>query len=93
MRAALQEFDLVRLDHFRGFEAYWEVPGTAVNAVGGRWVKGPGAELFTSLSAALGPMPIIAENLGLITKEVEELRKLTGARLTSTYASRTKNAA
>ena len=78
MKAALAEFDLVRLDHFRGFEAYWEVPGNATNAVGGRWVKGPGAELFNALSAELGPMPIIAENLGLITPEVEALRQELG---------------
>ncbi len=78
MRAALEMFDLVRLDHFRGFEGYWEVPGNATNAIGGRWVEGPGADLFTALSAALGPMPIVAENLGLITPEVEVLRMQLG---------------
>lgn len=75
MRAALDMFDVVRLDHFRGFEAYWEVPGTDTTAIGGRWVKGPGAELFDALSTALGPLPIVAENLGLITPEVEALRE------------------
>ena len=75
MRAALEMFDLVRLDHFRGFEAYWEVPGDATTAIGGRWVKGPGIELFDALSAELGPLPIIAENLGLITPEVETMRE------------------
>lgn len=78
MRAALQMFDVVRLDHFRGFEAYWEIPGDAPNAITGRWVKGPGAALFDALTAALGPMPIIAENLGLITPEVEQLREQFG---------------
>lgn len=78
MRAGLQLFDLVRLDHFRGFEAYWEVPGDAPTAVNGRWVKGPGAALFKALTAALGPLPIIAENLGLITPEVESLRERFG---------------
>jgi 4-alpha-glucanotransferase len=78
MRAALKMFDVVRLDHFRGFEAYWEVPGDAPNAIAGRWVQGPGAALFTALTNALGPMPIVAENLGLITPEVEALREQFG---------------
>lgn len=75
MRAAINTFDIVRLDHFRGFEAYWEVPGDAPNAVNGRWVKGPGAALFNAMTSALGPLPIVAENLGLITPEVETLRE------------------
>ncbi len=75
MRAGLALFDLVRLDHFRGFEAYWEIPGDAPTAVNGRWVKGPGASLFEALTRALGPLPIVAENLGLITPEVESLRE------------------
>ena len=74
-RAVLGLVDVVRLDHFRGFEAYWEVPGGDPTAVNGRWVKGPGAELFEALEAALGPVPIVAENLGLITPEVEALRE------------------
>ena len=74
MRAALTLFDVVRLDHFRGFEAFWEVPGDATTAIHGRWTKGPGAELFHAMSAALGPLPIVAENLGVITPEVEALR-------------------
>jgi 4-alpha-glucanotransferase len=78
MRAGLDLFDLVRLDHFRGFEAYWEVPGDAPTAVNGRWVQGPGAALFHALTAALGPLPIVAENLGLITPEVEALREQFG---------------
>ncbi len=78
MRAALARFDLVRIDHFRGFEAYWEVPGDATTAVDGRWVHGPGAALFDAMAAALGPLPIVAENLGLITPAVEALRTRCG---------------
>ena len=78
MRAAFQLFDSVRLDHFRGFEAYWEVPGSAVTAEKGVWVKGPGAELFAAIEQALGQLPIVAENLGLITPEVEALREQFG---------------
>jgi 4-alpha-glucanotransferase len=78
MRAALSMFDMIRLDHFRGFAAYWEVPGEATTAVDGQWVQGPGAGLFHAMTAALGPLPIIAENLGLITPEVEQLRESLG---------------
>jgi 4-alpha-glucanotransferase len=74
MRSALRLYDFVRIDHFRGFEAYWEVPGNETTAMNGRWVKGPGAELFGVLRQELGPMPIIAENLGVITPEVEAIR-------------------
>jgi 4-alpha-glucanotransferase len=77
-RASLRLFDLVRLDHFRGFEAYWEVPAEAASAVNGKWVKGPGAEFFRALQAALGAMPIVAENLGVITPEVEAIRREFG---------------
>ena len=75
MRAAFRMFDMVRIDHFRGFEAYWEVPGDATTAIDGRWVKGPGAPLFDAIEQALGALPIVAENLGLITPEVEALRE------------------
>ncbi len=75
MRAAFRMYDLVRIDHFRGFEAYWEVPGDATTAEHGRWAPGPGAPLFDAIIAALGPLPIVAENLGLITPAVEELRE------------------
>ncbi len=78
MKAALHQFDLVRIDHFRGFEAYWEVPGNAETAIDGQWVKGPGVELFRAIEAALGKLPIVAENLGLITPEVEQLREACG---------------
>ena len=78
MSANLETFDLLRLDHFRGFEAYWEVPAEAATARHGRWVKGPGAALFEALQARLGPLPIVAENLGVITPEVEALRHRFG---------------
>ena len=74
VRAALTIFDLVRVDHFRGFEAYWEVPAADQTAMNGRWVKGPGAELFRVLTRELGALPILAENLGVITPEVEAIR-------------------
>ena len=77
-RASLEMFDMVRLDHFRGFEAYWEVPASASTAAEGKWVKGPGAELFRTLQTALGELPFVAENLGVITPGVEALRKEFG---------------
>ena len=73
-RATLSQVDLVRIDHFRGFEAYWEVPAEHETAEHGQWVKGPGRALFDALEAALGPLPVIAEDLGTITPEVEALR-------------------
>ena len=74
-RRALEMLDMIRLDHFRGFEAYYEIPAGDVTAVNGSWVKGPGAAFFETVKAALGDLPIIAENLGVITPEVEALRK------------------
>ena len=73
-RSSLELFAQVRVDHFRGFEAYWEVPAGEKTAVNGRWVKGPGDSLFHALEDAIGAMPIIAEDLGVITPEVEALR-------------------
>jgi 4-alpha-glucanotransferase len=78
LRAALALFDRVRLDHFRGFEAYWAVPGAERTAENGEWVKGPGSALFDMLARALGTLPIVAENLGVITPEVEALRERYG---------------
>ncbi|HEY4675716.1 MAG TPA: 4-alpha-glucanotransferase [Candidatus Angelobacter sp.] len=78
LRASLKMFDMVRLDHFRGFEAYWEIPAGEPTAMNGKWVKGPGRELFQVLTGALGPLPIVAENLGVITPEVEAIRKQFG---------------
>ncbi len=77
-RSAFALFDLVRIDHFRGFESYWEVPAAEPTAVNGRWVKGPGKALFQALRAALGELPIIAEDLGIITEEVRALRDAVG---------------
>ncbi len=77
-RKVLELVDRVRLDHFRGFEAYWEIPGGETTAVKGRWVKGPGEALFAALRGALGEIPIVAENLGMITPEVEALRERLG---------------
>ena len=79
IRRACQLYDIVRLDHFRGFEAYWAIPAEEKTAVKGEWVKGPGIELFRALQAALGPLPLVAEDLGLITPEVDDLRKQLGA--------------
>ncbi|MHB1312051.1 MAG: 4-alpha-glucanotransferase [Gemmatimonadaceae bacterium] len=78
VRHAFAQFDLVRVDHFRGFEAYWEVPGDDATAVHGRWVTAPGEALFDAITKALGPLPIIAENLGVITPAVEALREKYG---------------
>jgi 4-alpha-glucanotransferase len=79
-RALLSLVDRVRIDHFRGFEASWEVPSDAITAVGGKWVKGPGAPLFEVMRSALGVdrLPFVAENLGVITPEVEALREQFG---------------
>lgn len=77
-RRAIELYDIVRLDHFRGFEAYWAIPANEETAINGEWVKAPGLELFRALEAALGPLPLVAEDLGLITPEVEALRRELG---------------
>jgi 4-alpha-glucanotransferase len=77
-RRAFEMLDMIRLDHFRGFEAYYEIPGNETTAVNGKWVKGPGAALFAAVQASLGDLPILAENLGVITSEVEGLRNQFG---------------
>jgi len=74
MKATLKMVDIVRLDHFRGFSGYWEVPARMPTAEIGRWVKGPGVDLFNHIQAALGDLPVIAEDLGVITPDVVELR-------------------
>ncbi len=74
MRAVLELVDVVRLDHFRGFERYYAIPADAPNAVHGTWLEGPGDGLFAALQQALGGLPFIAEDLGVITPEVEALR-------------------
>lgn len=77
-KAVLQQVDLVRLDHFRGFEAYWEVPAGKPTAEIGQWVKGPGADFLDVMKKELGSLPLIAEDLGVITPEVETLRDRFG---------------
>jgi 4-alpha-glucanotransferase len=77
-RTTLTLVDLVRIDHFRGFEAYWEVPAREETALHGRWVKGPGAAFFDAVTAALGRLPVIVEDLGLITPAVHALREQLG---------------
>jgi len=78
VRAALQFADVLRVDHFRGFAAYWEIPAAEPTAINGRWMPGPGRDLFDAIRAALGELPIVAEDLGFITPEVHELRKAIG---------------
>jgi 4-alpha-glucanotransferase len=74
VKAMMDQVDLIRLDHFRGFEKYWVIPPEADTAVDGHWVKGPGDSLFKALQGAIGELPFIAEDLGYITPEVHELR-------------------
>ncbi|WP_397443316.1 MULTISPECIES: 4-alpha-glucanotransferase [unclassified Phormidium] len=73
-QVTLQYVDIVRVDHFRGFEAYWQVPAGEETAINGEWVEAPGEKFFTALGEALGTLPIMAEDLGIITPEVEALR-------------------
>jgi 4-alpha-glucanotransferase len=74
IRATLRLTDVVRIDHFRGFAASWEIPAGDATAVGGRWVESPGRELFAAIKRELGDVPIIAEDLGVITPDVDALR-------------------
>ena len=77
-RRTLEWVDVVRVDHFRGFQAYWEIPAEEETAVNGSWEEGPGAGFFRNVQARLGELPLIAEDLGLITPEVDELRAELG---------------
>jgi 4-alpha-glucanotransferase len=84
IRSVLQLVDIIRIDHFRGFAGYYEVPGDAPTAEHGRWVIAPGKEFFQTVRTALGDLPILAEDLGVITPDVEELRdsfELPGMRI------------
>lgn len=74
----LEQVDITRIDHFRGFEAYWEVDASEKTAVKGKWVKAPGYELFSTVKQYLGDLPIIVEDLGFITPEVNKLKKSFG---------------
>lgn len=78
LRHALTQVDEIRIDHFRGFAAYWRVPHEAPDAIRGQWIRGPGEALFKALERALGPLPLIAEDLGLMTPDVEVLRRALG---------------
>jgi 4-alpha-glucanotransferase len=78
VRFAIEQTDFVRIDHFRGFAACWEIPAGEMTAQNGQWIPAPGRELFTALNEALGKLPIIAENLGVITPDVESLREEFG---------------
>jgi len=78
LRAAFELYDIIRLDHFRGFDTYWEVPAGAVDAVNGRWVKGPGLPFFHAVQQALPQARIIAEDLGYIGPDVVALRRAAG---------------
>jgi len=77
-RRTLEMVDIARIDHFRGFESYWEVPADEATALHGRWMPGPGTRLFAAVERELGPLPLIAEDLGIITPEVERLRDELG---------------
>jgi len=78
IRHLLQLVDVLRIDHFRGFDTYWAIPASAPTAVNGQWQKGPGAAFFAAVKNELGDLPLIAEDLGELTPEVEALRDLLG---------------
>ncbi|NYF52552.1 4-alpha-glucanotransferase [Tunturiibacter gelidoferens] len=78
IRRSLTLYDVIRLDHFRGFEAFWSIPAEEETAINGQWVKAPGHELFQRLKEVFGDLPFVAEDLGLITPEVDELREHFG---------------
>jgi 4-alpha-glucanotransferase len=77
-KAVLKTVDIVRLDHFRGFAGYWEIPANEKTAIKGQWVPGPGKHFFHKLKDALEDLPIIAEDLGVITKDVDDMRETFG---------------
>lgn len=74
MRSQYELFDLIRIDHFRGLQAYWEVPAEEETAINGKWVKAPGESLLNKLESSFGGLPLVAEDLGTITEEVHKLR-------------------
>ncbi|MBZ5494930.1 MAG: 4-alpha-glucanotransferase [Acidobacteriia bacterium] len=78
VRCMLEQVDLIRIDHFRGFEKYYEIPAGSMTAIHGRWVEGPGDRFFEALSRVFGRLPFIAEDLGMITSEVLALRDRWG---------------
>lgn len=78
LRYSLEQFNIVRIDHFRGFENYWKIPATAATAAEGQWQSGPGLAFFEEMKKELGDLQIIAEDLGLITPDVNVLREKCG---------------
>jgi 4-alpha-glucanotransferase len=78
LRHTLAQVDIVRIDHFRGFADYWEIPAAEPTAVNGRWLPGPGMALFDAIHAALGPLPLIAEDLGVLSQPVQDLLRDSG---------------
>jgi len=78
IKRTLELTDVIRIDHFRGFESYWSVPANSPTAVNGKWIKGPGMDLFKVIKRKMGDIPLIAEDLGVITDEVRSLRLESG---------------
>ena len=78
VRESFKLYDILRIDHFRGFEAYWQIPYGDETAVNGEWVKGPGIKLFNAIKEELGEVNVIAEDLGYLTQEVIDFRNETG---------------
>jgi 4-alpha-glucanotransferase len=78
VKRMLHQADAFRIDHFRGFAGYWEIPSSSPTAQEGRWLKGPGKPLFDAIAKALGELPIVAEDLGFITEDVHQLRAALG---------------
>lgn len=78
IKGSLSLYDITRIDHFRGFESFWQIPFGELTAVNGKWVKGPGIQLFDAIKEALGEVEIIAEDLGYLTQEVADFRDATG---------------
>ncbi len=74
LQTQLELFDILRIDHFRGLEAAWEIPASEDTAINGQWAKAPGKALLSAIKGALGDIPLVAEDLGIITPEVEQLR-------------------
>ena len=77
IKSSLEIFDVIRIDHFRGFESYWSIPYEDETAINGKWEKGPGKDLFDVIKNELGEIDVIAEDLGYITPEVRELLQIT----------------
>ena len=78
LQSAFDIYDLVRIDHFRGFDAYWSIPAECDTAIDGEWVKAPGAEMFEAMVKAFDTLPVVAEDLGVITEDVTALRQQFG---------------